>query len=194
MGTQSGQRERYREKFLRFYQERRRMPSYTEVMQLCGFRSRNAAYELVSKLVEEGFVARDREGKLIPARLHEEIKLLGLVEAGWPSPAEEDLLDTMSLDEYLIENKDATYLLRVKGDSMIEAGIHEGDLVIVERTNAPKPGQIVIAEVDGEWTMKYLRKKGSTLYLEPANKKYKPIFPEETLRIVAVVKSVVRKY
>jgi repressor LexA len=170
------------------------MPSYTEVMRLCGFRSRNAAYELVSKLVEEGFVARDREGKLIPARLHGEIKLLGLVEAGWPSPAEEDLLDTMSLDEYLIENKDATYLLRVKGDSMIEAGIHEGDLVIVERTNAPKPGQIVIAEVDGEWTMKYLRKKGSVLYLEPANKKYKPIFPEEALRIVAVVKSVVRKY
>ena len=85
--------------------------------------------------------------------------LLGIVEAGFPS-AEEELIDTMSLDEYLIENKEASYILRVKGDSMIDAGIREGDLVIVERTNAPRVGDIVIAEVDGEWTMKYLRKRG----------------------------------
>jgi repressor LexA len=117
-----------------------------------------------------------------------------MVEAGWPSPAEEELIDTMSLDEYLIENKEATYLLQVKGDSMLDAGIQPGDLVIVERTTTPRVGDIVIAEVDGEWTMKFLRKQGSRLYLAPANKKYRPIFPKEALKVVAVVTAVVRKY
>ena len=105
-------------------------------------------------------VTKDPQGKLIPRALNGEVPLLGIVEAGFPSPAEEELIDTMSLDEYLIENKEASYILRVKGDSMIDAGIREGDLVIVERTNAPRVGDIVIAEVDGEWTMKYLRKRG----------------------------------
>ena len=76
---------------------------------------------------------------------------------------------------------------------MIDAGIREGDLVIVERTNAPRVGDIVIAEVDGEWTMKYLRKRGDHLYLAPANPRYKPIVPKE-LKVVAVVTAVVRKY
>ena len=119
---------------------------------------------------------------------------LGLIEAGFPSPAEEELSDTMSFDEYLIDNKEASYILKVKGDSMIDAGICEGDMVVVERTNSPKPGQIVVAEIDGEWTMKYLRVRGGNFYLEPANKSYKPIVPEGELKIAAVVKAVVRKY
>ena len=77
---------------------------------------------------------------------------------------------------------------------MIEAGIQPGDLVIVERTNRPKVGDIVIAEVDGEWTMKYLRKRGTRFYLAPANAQYKPIVPKGELKIAAVVKAVVRKY
>jgi DNA polymerase V len=66
--------------------------------------------------------------------------------------------------------------------------------VIVERTNAPRVGDIVITEVDGEWTMKYLRKRGDRLYLAPANPRYKPIVPKEELKVVAVVTAVVRKY
>ena len=77
---------------------------------------------------------------------------------------------------------------------MIEAGIQPGDLVIVERTNSPKVGKIVIAEIDGEWTMKYLRRNASGLYLEAANKAYKDIYPEEDLKVAAVVKGVIRKY
>ena len=85
-------------------------------------------------------------------------------------------------------------MLEVKGDSMIDAGIQEGDLVIAERGKEPKQGDIVIADVDGGWTMKYYRKKGGQVYLEPANKNYKPIYPTESLNIAAVVKGVVRKY
>jgi SOS-response transcriptional repressor LexA len=84
--------------------------------------------------------------------------------------------------------------LRIKGDSMVEAGIKEGDMVIVERGANYRDGDIVIAEVDGQWTIKYFRQNGKQIYLEPANKNYKPIYPKEELIISAVVKAVVRKY
>jgi repressor LexA len=136
-------------------------------MKLVGFKSKNAVYKLVNKLVEQKVLDKDSQGRLIPNKLVGEIPILGLVEAGFPSPAEEELADTMSLDDYLIENKQATYLLEVKGDSMIDEGIKEGDLVLVERRGDPKDGDIVIAEVDGGWTMKYFKKKGGLIYLKP---------------------------
>ena len=132
--------------------------------------------------------------QLTPGRLLHRVRVLGVVEAGWPSPAEEELLDTMSFDEYLAPNKEASYILRVKGDSMIDAGIHPGDMVIVERTNRPRDGEIVIAEVDGAWTMKVFRQQGNRVWLESANAAYPPITPEQELTVVAVVRSVVRKY
>jgi SOS regulatory protein LexA len=186
--------EAYKNKILSFYKKHRRMPGYAEIMDLVGFKSKNAVYKLVNKLVDQGFVNKDSKGRLIPNRLGGEVPILGLVEAGFPSAAEEDTLDTMSLDEYLIENKESSYLLEVKGDSMIEAGIQEGDLVIADRKNEARDGDIVIAEVDGGWTMKYLRKKSGRVYLEPANKNYKPIYPTADLKIAAIVKGVVRKY
>ncbi|MDB5259303.1 MAG: lexA [Candidatus Taylorbacteria bacterium] len=172
------------------------MPGYQEIMDLVGFKSKNAVYKLINKLVAEGVVRKDSKGRLTPNRLAGEVPMLGLVEAGIPSVADESVLDMMSLDEYLIGGKESTYLLEVKGDSMIEAGIREKDLVVAVKNNGaePKLGDIVIAEVDGGWTMKYYRKKGATIYLEPANKKYKPIYPQESLNIAAIVKGVIRKY
>ena len=184
----------YKQKILGFYRQTKRMPSYAEIMTMLGFKSKNAVYKLINKLVGEGVLDKDSTGRLIPNKLIGEIPMLGLVEAGFPTAAEEELVDTMNLDDYLITNKEASYLLEVKGDSMIDAGIQEGDLVIAERKNEPRDGDIVIAEVDGGWTMKYFRKKGGVIFLEPANKKYKPIYPENDLKIAAVVKGVVRKY
>ncbi len=186
--------EKYKNKILGFYRDSKRMPSYTEIMSMLGFKSKNAVYKLVHKLIDDGVLNKDSTGRLIPNKLFGEVPVLGLVEAGFPSPAEEELVDTMSLDDYLIENKEASYLLEVKGESMIDAGIQEGDLVIAERTNSPKEGDIVIAEVDGGWTMKYFRKTDGKVWLEPANKNFKPIYPENDLKVAAVVKGVVRKY
>ncbi len=121
-------------------------------------------------------------------------KLLGSVEAGFPSPAEEELVDTISLDELLIQNKESTFLLKVSGDSMTGAGIMPGDMVIVDRGLAAKSGDIVIAQVDGEWTMKYLKKRGENAFLVAANPKYQPIRPKTELKITGVVTAVVRKY
>ena len=184
-----------KDKIFDFYSTHKRMPSYAEIMRLVGFRSKNAVYKLVNRLIDEGAVLKDKTGRLIPSRLFGEVPLLGLVEAGFPSVAEEMPLDTLSLDNYLIEKKEKTYLLEVKGDSMIDAGIHEGDYVLAERGKQARPGDIVIACVDDGWTMKYLRHdKAGKPFLEPANKNFKPIYPKESFDIAAVVKGVVRKY
>lgn len=185
----------YKRKILSFYEAKRRMPSYAEIMELVGFKSKNAVFKLVQKLVELGVLEKDDQGKLSPMRLSSEVPVLGLVEAGIPTTLDPMTLDTLSLEQYLIKDTQKTFLLEVKGDSMIDEGIMEGDMVIAERTTGePKDGEIVIAEVDGAWTMKYFRKKNGKVFLEPANKKYKPIYPEYDLKVSAVVRGVIRKY
>lgn len=184
----------YKDKVMGFYQRNKRMPSYAEIMKLVGFKSKNAVAKLIDKMIDDGVVTKDSSGRLIPSRMLGEIPMLGLVEAGFPTAAEESVSDTMSIDEYLIEKKESSYILEVKGDSMIDAGICEGDLVIAERTEHAREGDIVIAEMDGGWTMKYFRKKNGRPYLEAANKDFKPMYPTEDLRIAAVVKGIIRKY
>lgn len=186
--------EKYQKKIMGFYRKAKRMPSYSEIAELLGFKSKNATYKLVNKMVDLGFVEKDQKGRIIPKNIFGETKILGTVEAGFPSPAEEELSDTISLDEYLIKRKEATYMLKVSGDSMIDAGIMPGDILLVERNKPPKNGDIVIAEVDGNWTTKYFRKEGNRVSLVPGNKKYKPIFPTSELKIAAVVIAVIRKY
>ena len=178
-----------------FYSIRKRLPSFAEIQSLLGYSSKGGVSVLMAHLLKRGVLKRDSKGKFVPSPILEGgIKLLGTVQAGFPSPAEEELVDTLSLDEFLIKNPQASYLVKVSGDSMIDAGIQEGDIVIAERKNEPKVGDIVIAEVDGGWTMKYFRKDGGKIYLEPANKAYKPIYPKEALHVAAIVKGVIRKY
>ncbi|KND49852.1 MAG: repressor LexA [Parcubacteria bacterium C7867-003] len=185
----------YRDKILSFYRNNRRMPGYKEIMSLVGFKSKNAVYKLINKLVEDEVIDKDSNGKLTPLKIFGETPLLGLVEAGIPTTVDQDDTETVNIGEYLIgRNQNSTYLLEVKGDSMIDEGIREGDLVLVERRGDPKDGDIVIAEVDGGWTMKYFKKKGNLVYLKPANKNYSPIYPEYDLKVAAIVRGVIRKY
>ncbi len=177
-----------------FYRRKGRMPSFSEIGDMVGIKSKNAVYKLVNKLEKLKVLQRDDKGRLIPGSIASPVKVLGTVEAGFPSPAEEELSDTLSLDDLLIKNPQATFLLKVSGCSMSEAGILPGDMVIVDKGQAPKSGDIVIAEVDGEWTMKYLNKKGDGVTLIPANSKYKPIKPKKELKIAGVVTAVIRKY
>ncbi|MBE9504307.1 MAG: repressor LexA [Proteobacteria bacterium] len=170
------------------------MPSFSEMAALWGLRSKNAVSKVVGKLEAAGLIARDDKGRLIPRGIKFPMRILGVVEAGFPSPAEEELADTISLDEMLIKNRSSTFLLKVSGDSMSDAGILPGDMVIVDRGETAKNGDIVIAEVDGQWTMKYLRKRGDKVLLVPANPNYKAIRPENELLIAGVVTSVIRQY
>ena len=193
-----GMYETHKQAILSFYEKRRRLPGYSEMMELTGFKSKNAVFKLIARLVSERVLAKDASGRIAPGPRFSRgagARLLGVVEAGFPSPAEEELLDVMDLDEYLTPNKDASYILRVKGDSMKDAGILPGDMVVVERRASYKPGEIVIASVDNEYTMKYLRKKGDRYFLEPANQAYKPIYPAGgSFRVEAAVVAVIRKY
>jgi SOS regulatory protein LexA len=189
--------ENYKNKIRRFYEDNKIMPSYREMMKMFGLKSKNAIFKLVNKLVDEGLIEKDSQGRLMPTdKFLGGVKILGAVEAGFPTPAEEDLAETMSLDNYLIENKEATFMLRVSGESMIDAGIQPGDMVIVERRSDAKHGDIVVAFIDGGYTVKFLRKRGTRVWLDPANSSFKPIIPAEgeELKIMAVVKAVIRKY
>jgi len=170
------------------------MPNSHELAAVVGFRSPHAAYQLVTRLIDQGWLQKDAAGTFVPGPLFHAVPVLGTVTAGFPSPAEEELADTMTLDEWLITNKEATYSLKVDGESMIEAGILPGDLLLVERGVTPQDGDIVIAQVDQEWTIKYFRRRGRAVFLEAANKDFKPIHPQEELKIAAVVRAVIRKY
>lgn len=170
------------------------MPSYSELAHLYGFKSKNAAYTLAHNFIDKGILKKDAKGFLIPGDQFNGIQILGTVQAGFPTFASEEKGEHLSLDEWLVHDHDATYLLRVSGDSMVNAGILEGDYVVVERTQDSSTGDIVIAEINDEWTMKYLRMKNSKHYLEAANSNYPDIHPDGELKIHAVVRSVVRKY
>ncbi len=184
----------YKEKLESFYEENKRMPTYSEMLKLFSFKSKNAVFKVVKKLIDAGLVAKDHLGRLIPTKIFSEVPMLGFVTAGFPTTVEEELADSVNLDDMLIKNKPLTYMLEVDGDSMIDAHIEKGDMVLVEKTAVAKDMQIVIAEVDGEFTMKYFRKEGNKVWLEPANKNYKPIYPKHSFNINAVLKAVIRKY
>ncbi len=170
------------------------MPTYSEMMKLFGFKSKNAVARLVDKFIEEGIVSKDHMGRLIADTSWDSIPMLGSVKAGFPEDVSEELTDTINIDEYLVTKKDNSYMLTVDGDSMIDAHIKNGDMVLVEKTNIAKDGQIVIANIDGEFTMKYFKKDGDKVWLMPANKDFKPLYPKMYLNITAVVKAVIRKY
>ncbi|MDQ5955702.1 MAG: repressor LexA [Patescibacteria group bacterium] len=132
-------------------------------------------------------------GKAASSRKPHTLRKLGHVQAGFASPADEELADTITVGEYLIRNKNASYLLEVEGDSMQGAGILSGDLVIFERGKEPKVGDIVIALLEDGYTIKYLRKKQGKLYLEAANPTYPNLYPKQG-EIVGVVVATFRSY
>jgi len=177
-----------------FYRNQKRMPTYAEMMDLFEVRSKSVVSYWIEKLIEKGILEKDAQGFLKLSGISFGIPLVGNVAAGLPVSAEENAHDVVSMDEYLVDKPDSSFLLRVTGDSMIGAGIMEGDLVIVERNRTPKKGDIVLAEVDGQWTMKYFQRQGREVVLEAANPAYPTIYPKEELKIGGVITASVRKY
>lgn len=170
------------------------MPTYEEMLNLLAVRSKSVVHFWMNKLLKAGILEKDKTGHLTFVNSLVGVPLAGEVSAGFPSPAEEELRDIISFDDYLITKQSQSFLLKVDGDSMIGAGIMPDDLVLVDRSKEPKTGDIVIAEVDGAWTMKYFQKKGTEVYLEAANPKYPTFKPIAELRLGGVVTAVVRKY
>ena len=117
------------------------------------------------------------------------------ISAGFPSPADDFKETRISLDRELVKNKEATFYARVSGDSMVGAGLDDGDLLIIDRSLNPENGKIAVCLVDGEFTVKRIKKEKKKLYLMPENKKYKPIElkEENELIIWGVVEYVIKK-
>ena len=118
------------------------------------------------------------------------------VPAGFPSPADDHIEKALDLNEYLVTKKETTFFVKIKGDSMIDASIHDGDIVIVDRSKQAKIGNIVLASVDGEFTIKILAKHLSQPRLLPANEKFQPIVVNENMQfeIWGVITGAVRKF
>jgi len=118
------------------------------------------------------------------------------VPAGFPSPADDHAESRLDLNEYLINQAESTFFVRIKGDSMVDAGILDNDIVIVDRSKSAAINDIVLASIDGEFTVKVLTKNNTGPYLMPANKEFKPIYIEEgsQFEIWGVVTGSVRKF
>lgn len=97
------------------------------------------------------------------------------ISAGFPSPAEDFIDKKLDLNEYLIKNPSATFLVKVNGNSMINAGISNGDILIIDRSIEPSDGKVVIGVINGEFTVKRILKKGKKIFLKPENENFKPI-------------------
>lgn len=183
----------YKLKIISFYEKEKRMPTYAEMTRLFGFQSKNAVSKVVCKLIDSGFICKDHLGRIVPKNFFNEIPILGSVKAGFPAEATE-VFDTINIEGLLIQKRGSTYMLKVDGDSMIDEHIADGDMILVEKTSVAKDGQIVVAEIDGEFTLKYFRNDGKKVWLEPANKNFKTMYPQNSLNICAVLKAVIRKY
>ena len=125
------------------------------------------------------------EIKLIKGEFKEKLDLLFApgVKAGFPSPAGDYLHESLDFNRDLIKHPEATFYGRVDGDSMIEAGICDGDIAVIDRSLEPQNGNVVVAYINNEFTIKYLdltHKKDGYIELRPANKKYKPIRIDES--------------
>ena len=177
-----------------YYAKHRLLPSYSGISELLGFSAKNAAAALASRLKRAGYLRQTPDRRLTPTqRFFERPLASSRVSAGFPSPATEDLHDTLTLDQYLVRHPSKTVLVNVKGDSMIDAGIMPGDMVVVEKRPSAQPGDIVVAIVDNEYTVKRLAREHGRFVLKPENKAYPVLRPKE-LEIFGVVISSVRKY
>jgi len=115
------------------------------------------------------------------------------VQAGFPSPAEDYIEKTLDINELVVEHPAATFFVRVVGDSMQDAGIFSGDILVVDRSLQAQSGKIVIAVLNGEFTVKRLKISSEGIYLMPENEKYPPIKVAEECSIWGVVSYVIHK-
>ena len=178
-----------------YYADHKTLPSFALIAQLLGFKSKNAVTVLVARLKLQGYLDSAPDKRLKPGkRFFERVLAESTVQAGFPSPASGDKHDALSIDEYLVEHPSQTVLITVKGDSIIDAGIVPDDVVIVEKRQVANIGDIVVAIVDNEFTLKTLARENNQFVLIPANKAYPVIRPKGQLEIFGVVVGQFRKY
>lgn len=177
-----------------YYARHRVLPSYSAIGELVGLRSKASVAEMVQRLKTSKFLNSTPDRRLGPGDRFFERPVAESVQAGLPSPVYDNVPDVLGIDDYLVRHPSRTLLIRVKGDSMIDAGIHAGDIVIVEKATSARVGEIVVAIVENEFTLKRLAREKNRYVLQPENKAYPVIRPKGELEIFGVVVGLIRKY
>lgn len=178
-----------------YYAQHRVLPSYARMLELLGYASKSAVKKVLERLEAAGMLERTPDGDWSPSeRFFERSVTLEPVPAGMPISSMDAAVEPITLDRYLIKQPNQTVLIRVKGDSMLQAGIHNGDLAVVERRSNAQLGEQVVAVVDEQFTLKTLGRDGQGYCLLPANPDYPVIRPQGQLEIFGVVVGLVRKY
>jgi len=176
-----------------YFAQYRVIPSYARIGAMVGIKSKNGVSRFLARLKLRGYMDQTPDGRLSPTSRFFERPLAGVAPAGFASPAAELMGDSITIDEYLVEHPSSTVLVEVNGDSMIGAGINDGDMLVVERESNPDTGRIVVAIVDGDFTIKYLQRDRKGYYLQPANPNFSNIRPQGSLEIYGVVVGQFRK-
>lgn len=172
----------------------RSLPAYEPLQAVLGLASRSAVAKVLRRLQAAGFLDRTPAGRWTPTgrffeRPHAEVP----VPAGLPL-ATTDSGDARSIDAWLVRHPSRTVLIPITGDSMIEAGIHPGDVAVVERDAPARPGDQVIAVIDNEFTLKTLAVEDGEAVLQPANPAYSTLRPGDRLQVFGVVVGLIRSY
>lgn len=183
------------EKLRTYWKRHHAFPSMAKLCEVVGMSSTASVFDLVTRLREAGYVQRV-EGRIAPTKRFFARPLLGTVRAGLPQPRQEgDDFEVLTIDDYLVPDPNRTFLAKVKGDSMRDASLLDGDMVVVQKNCPTKAGDIVVAVVDGQVTVKYLRQQSDgRFYLQPANSAFADILPEGELEILGVVVGQFRSY
>ena len=185
-----------------YYNENNVYPTFDEMRDFLKIKSKSGIHKLLSSLEEKGYVNRlphKARALSINSSVNESEKnlpFLGRIAAGNPIEAITGSFEQISVPNYLINNKDEHFSLEVSGDSMVDAGIFDGDLVIIRKTEAANSGDIVVALIDqNEVTLKRFRSFKNSIALEPANKNYKiRLFGEDRVKIQGKLVGLIRKF
>ncbi|MBH2008456.1 MAG: hypothetical protein I8H71_02025 [Xanthomonadaceae bacterium] len=179
-----------------YYAGNRRIPSFQRIAELMGFASKAASSKLLERLEAAGFLERTADDDAwVPGQHFFERPFADTaVRAGVPETVEGIHGEPFLVDEYLVRTPSKTIMIPVKGDSMIDAGIQDGDIVVVERSKAAQAGDFVVAIVDDEFTLKELIVERGKFALKPHNPAYPVIRPKGELEIYGVVTGLVRRY
>ena len=185
-----------------YYNENNVYPTFDEMRDFLKIKSKSGIHKLLSSLEEKGYVNRlphKARALSINSSVNENEKnlpFLGRIAAGNPIEAITGSFEQISVPNYLINNKDEHFSLEVSGDSMVDAGIFDGDIVIIRKTEAANSGDIVVALIDqNEVTLKRFRSFKNSIALEPANKNYKiRLFGEDRVKIQGKLVGLIRKF
>lgn len=169
------------------------LPSLEVIKNDFNYKSKNSIAQFFRAFKEKGLIENFNGRSYIAKSALGAAFFSSKVRAGFASVVDDAVDKLISFDEELNLNSPSTFVFKVSGDSMVELGIFDGDFVTIKKTSSPSNDDVVLAEVDGGFTLKIYKKEGAKVYLKPANKAYPNIYPTTSLNVFGVLTGIVRK-